>query len=371
MKFKDNLKIMHDLFSKDLINCSESELLYKSPKYKLQASQEKIEGMLLGIAIGDSLGNTSESISPHKRHKRYGWITNYLPNKRANYKCIGLPSDDTQLSFDTLSVILEDDMLNVEHLAKIFSSHKIYGIGKSVRAFLHNYKDLHMPWFKSGTKSSGNGALMRISPIVVPYLNKERIDGIFADAVLDTMLTHNDALAIGSSVAFTDLILKLISQEKVDRISLLKEFTNILREVIGNEEYKSRHKLQKPFDEFENHPHEFIEKTVLYAIENHMPIENLSIAIGSGAYLLETVPISLYIILKYLDNPIEGILNAINNTKDNDTIGAIVSTSFGAFYGTKVFKSEWIAGLSGRINENDDGTIFKLIEKATEMNTKK
>jgi hypothetical protein len=44
---------------------------------------ERVEGMLLGLAIGDALGNTSESIAPAKRHECYGEIRDYLPNDYA------------------------------------------------------------------------------------------------------------------------------------------------------------------------------------------------------------------------------------------------------------------------------------------------
>ncbi|MCQ4344643.1 MAG: ADP-ribosylglycohydrolase family protein [Sulfolobaceae archaeon] len=58
--------------------------------------------MLLGVAIGDSLGYPVERLSPGERLKRYGLITSYI-NGRA------LPSDDTQLTFDTVRVIFRRD----------------------------------------------------------------------------------------------------------------------------------------------------------------------------------------------------------------------------------------------------------------------
>ncbi len=62
---------------------------------------DKIEGMLLGLAVGDALGNTSESINPAERKLRVpsGWISNYSPNRYADYRSVGLASDDTQMAF--------------------------------------------------------------------------------------------------------------------------------------------------------------------------------------------------------------------------------------------------------------------------------
>ena len=54
----------------------------------------KVEGMLLGIAIGDLLGRPAESLLPAERRGRYGEIRNYIPD-RYTTDCRGLPSDDT------------------------------------------------------------------------------------------------------------------------------------------------------------------------------------------------------------------------------------------------------------------------------------
>jgi hypothetical protein len=41
----------------------------------------RVEGMMLGLAIGDALGCTSESQLPADRRTRYGEIRDYLPNR--------------------------------------------------------------------------------------------------------------------------------------------------------------------------------------------------------------------------------------------------------------------------------------------------
>jgi ADP-ribosylglycohydrolase len=62
-------------------------------------------------------------------------------------------------------------------------------------------------------------------------------------------------------------------------------------------------------------------------------------------------------------DPQEAILQAVNYTKDNDTIAAIVGTAMGALYGRSAFRESWLHGLLGRTRENDNGTIFQLIEE--------
>lgn len=48
-----------------------------------ELSVDRIEGMLLGLAIGDALGNTTESMLPAQRAAQYDEIRHYLPNPHA------------------------------------------------------------------------------------------------------------------------------------------------------------------------------------------------------------------------------------------------------------------------------------------------
>jgi len=362
---RSNFEIMKMLFKDGIINSKEPDFIYKMhPNAKL-VDFSRIEGMLLGIAIGDSLGNTSESMTPEERRKVYGLITDYLPNRHAHNKKIGLPSDDTQLAFDTLEVILDKERLDMEELARTFSSHRIFGIGATVKEFLRNYKKYGKPWYLSGVDSAGNGALMRIAPVIISGL-RNRNENIWSDTILDTMLTHNNPIAIGSSIAFVNMLLKFISSRNLPNTDLLiEEFTNILAMFAGNEKANIRN--AKIGLKFHGSATDFIKRAIKFGYEKGLTVEEFGNYFGSGAYVLETDAISLYILSKYLNNPQEALLQAVNYTKDNDTTASIVGAALGALYGTKAFKETWISGLSGRIRERDDGKIFEMISKTKEF----
>jgi ADP-ribosylglycohydrolase len=84
----------------------------------------------------------------------------------------------------------------------------------------------------------------------------------------------------------------------------------------------------------------------------------------SGAFLLETVPSALYILARHSPDPETAVVRAVNDTKDNDTIAAIVGAAVGALHGRGAFPSRWIDGLLGRTSESDDGRVFELIAQA-------
>ena len=68
--------------------------------------------------------------------------------------------------------------------------------------------------------------------------------------------------------------------------------------------------------------------------------------------------------MKHGDNFEEAIIRAVNDTKDNDTIAAIVGAAVGALHGKEAIPERWITNLSGRTSRDDDGRIFELLGEA-------
>ena len=87
----------------------------------------------------------------------------------------------------------------------------------------------------------------------------------------------------------------------------------------------------------------------------------------SGAFLLETVPSVLYTLMRHGDDPVEALVRAVNDTKDNDTVAAIGGAAVGALHGSAAFPARWRDELLGRTGEDDDGRVFQLIERARQF----
>jgi ADP-ribosylglycohydrolase len=320
---------------------------------------DRIEGMLLGVAIGDSLGITSEGMLVSDRKARFGEIRGYIPNRYVD-KAIGFPSDDTQLTFWTLEQMIADGGFVSDHVAERFLNDRIFGLGSSVRQFLQNYCS-GSPWHRSGPASAGNGALMRISPVLILHLKTGGTD-IWVDTALCAMMTHNDTSSISACIAFVAMLWELLDMDcPPDAQWWLERYVEVAKDLEDGTVYTPR---GGQFMEYSGPAWKFVHEKVSWANEQNLSVVEACNAWYSGAFLLETLPSVIYILMRHGHNPEEAIARAVNDTKDNDTIAAIIGAAVGALHGKKAIPKRWIENLSGRTTNSDDGRIFELIEEA-------
>jgi ADP-ribosylglycohydrolase len=317
----------------------------------------RVEGMMLGLAIGDALGNTTEGMLPHQRKARFGEIRDYIPRPGIG---VGLPSDDTQLAFWTLEQMIEDGGFVPEHVASRFSRGRIFGIGGTVRQFLANYKS-GKPWYECGPKSAGNGALMRIAPMLIPHL-KTGTSALWVDAALSAMMTHNDSVSTASCLAFVRMLWELLRMDGPPEPRWwLRTFVDTARDLECDESYTPR---GGAYQGYRGPVWKFVQEKVGDAYDRGVPVVEACNRWYSGAFILETVPSVIYILMRHAHDPEEALVRAVNDTLDNDTIGAIVGAAVGALHGREGLPKRWIDNHSGRTNEADDGRIFTLVAAA-------
>jgi ADP-ribosylglycohydrolase len=327
-----------------------------TPSRLARPDVDRIEGMLLGLAIGDALGNTTEGLIPADRRRRFGEIRDYLPNPYAAGARVGLPSDDTQLAFWTLEHVLRHGAVIPEGLAEIFASRRIFGIGRTVRAFLAAYRT-DGPWWEAAQPSAGNGALMRIAPVVVPHVQAPSPE-LWADAILGGAVTHNDPSSIAACVAFVGLLWELLGTSTPPSPTWwLDTYCARARPLEGEPSLVSR----RSDLEYRGPIWRFVDTAVRQAVAAGCSVERACEGWYSGAFLLETVPSALHILATHADNPEAAIVRAVNDTHDNDTIAAVVGAAVGALHGRGGLPARWLAGLLGRTGASDDGRVFELV----------
>ncbi|MBA3919123.1 MAG: ADP-ribosylglycohydrolase [Gemmatimonas sp.] len=323
---------------------------------------DRVRGMLLGVAIGDALGNRTESMNPAERESEFGRITGYLPSKFANGRPAGTPSDDTQLTFRALEQLLDDGALDPDELAFRIANERIFGIGRATRDFCNALRT-GAPWWEATQQSAGNGALMRIAPTVLPYL-KDGGTQLWYDTVLSTAVTHNDPMAQAANVAWVALLWRLLNGDLPDSpMEWLETYNEVLRIMDEGQSYETRVQ-HGALQHWRGSLSGFLDTQVRDALTRGVSVRDTGAMWYSGAYLLETVPAVLHIVSAHGHDPHEAMLVAVNDTRDNDTIAAIVGAAMGAAHGTAWIPADWREGLLGRINGDDDGRVFELTEAA-------
>lgn len=321
---------------------------------------DKVEGMMLGLAIGDALGNTSESINPGERRAHFGWIEHYQPTPHAGGRAVGLPSDDSQLAFRTLEHLALHGRLDPVLLGGALAQGRIFGLGRSTRQWLQT-RSTGMPWQHAGTPSAGNGALMRIAPVLIPHLEQPS-PALWSDTLLAAHVTHNDELSNLSCVAMVDMLWAAIGTAPGGAVpAWLERSLGVFDDLGTGVAYAPR--AGRPAG-FHGTIAQLLRQHVQPALRSELDVAAADSLWHSGAYLLETVPSALYILERHGHDPREAILQAVNQTRDNDTVAAIVGAVVGALHGASALPAAWIDDLSGRTAEADDGHMFMLLDAA-------
>ena len=365
-----------ELIKKGLIDIEIGEIFQHSLSPKPDSfDYGRVEGMLLGVAIGDALGAPSEAMLPSARAKKYGEITHYTNRKRRLNKkqkevivrtknpdhYIGAPTDDTQMTFWGLEQLIKDKGLIPENLGQVFYSNgPMTYPGRSIQRAIKKMKQ-GLPWYECSDPSAGNGALMRISPYLIPHLRSGGTK-IWEDVVSAAVVTHNDSSSTAACLAFTAMLWELMDMDKAPEPSWwLNKYLEVTKDLEGDQVYKNTAVI---IPSYEGPMSTYIESHVTRAMKENLSVLEASNQWYSSAYLMETIPTVLYILAKHGHKPEEAVLRAVNDTKDNDTIASIVGAAVGALYGKSAFHRSWISDLPGRLKEDDDGIIFKLIENS-------
>ncbi len=131
------------------------------------------------------------------------------------------------------------------------------------------------------------------------------------------------------------------------------------RPIEGERELTPRH----PTLAFRGPTWRLVDTEVRRALAEGVSVEAACDRWYSGAYLLETVPSVLYVLTRHAHDPELAIVRAVNDTKDNDTVGALVGTAVGALHGRRALPRRWVTDLLGRTTAAADGRVFTLLDE--------
>lgn len=285
---------------------------------------ERAAGALLGLAVGDALGAPVEfcrrgTFEPVHSLRAGGYFN--LP--------AGAWTDDTAMALCLAESLLEHPDLDPKDLLDRFcrwaskgensSTGVSVGIGQNTLRVLGNFH-------RSGTlfapqtrqKSDGNGAVMRLAPVVVRHwqnpMEARRI------AVLQSRTTHFSDLSASACSYLASILCGLISGS---------DWTHALRAYVDPEWPDDIQKIAN-------------ENWQLRSVET----------INATGFVVPTLEAALWSV-ETTDNFKEALLKAVNLGDDADSVGAVAGQLAGARYGISAIPAAWRSGIaqSERIEE--------------------
>ena len=215
-----------------------------------------------------------------------------------------------------------------------------------------------MPWYEAGVRrrAASNGALMRITPMLLPHL-AEPTREIWAEVALAASLTHDDSASTAACLAWVAMLMELLDMDGPPEPAWWVERYVQLSRPLERGTYWPRG--GEPAD-FSGPLWRLVEQEVPPVARGELALDDALDRWHSGAYLLETVPCLLAILAARSHDPEEAVLAAVNGTKDNDTIASLTATAMGALHGPAAFPARWTGLFDGRLVRGEPGRVQVL-----------
>lgn len=293
---------------------------------------DRYKGCLLGLAVGDAVGTTVE----FKPRGSFEPVTNMVGGGPFNLE-VGQWTDDTSMALCLGQSLIDCGGFNAkDQMSKYCEWHKngymssngiCFDIGNTTSNALNKfhqssnpYCGLESPW------ASGNGGIMRLSP--VPMVYADNVKELIQFCSASSRTTHASNECIESAQLFGIMVRDALA--------------GYPKHAIFENDNSARFNEPKVIDISNNG---FIDKTI-----NEIK--------GSG-YVIESLEASLWCFY-HTDNFKDAILTAVNLGDDADTTAAITGQIAGAYYGVDGIPKEWLDKLCQKDMIED--MSFKLFE---------
>lgn len=269
---------------------------------------DNIYGALLGVAIGDKLGQPLEKMKAEEIAEKYGMVTDYIEGSTT--------TDDWQLTKAVTESIIEAGLnidsqarFHVQSLAKYGNN----GFGRATRESIGRLA-IGVHWSQSGSVGAeGNGILMKLIPIIIALkvwdtilLNDPKFIARF------TKMTHNSILN-----------LYMVNIYILTCLSIINEW-----------------KKQTLVDKID-HLTSLYEPPPLFDLSNYYYNSNKDLPKNTGFTAMDTVAIILQCVLggpeEYPKLSLAKMYDVVNIGGDTDTNASIYASLLGLQFGPTVF----------------------------------
>lgn len=277
---------------------------------------DRIKGSLMGVAIGDALGFSTEFLSKEDAIKLYpDGLNSYneiLTDSFRTEEQIGKWTDDTNMMIAILDSLIAKKTIDLHDIANnfiVWKNSQPFDIGNLTRTVLMHSNYLNNPietakkvWEEEGKQSAGNGGIMRTT--ISALWNYTNWNEIKQNTENLCKLTHYDPRCVGSCVIIAYLIHNILLNQPFTKSDIIK---------LGAEY------------------HSDIEKYIELGCQPNLSTLQLDDGATMG-YTLKTMAVGLWF-YNFAPNYFEGIQSIILEGGDADTNCAVAGGILGAKFG--------------------------------------
>lgn len=291
-------------------------------------TEQRWRGLILGTAVGDSLGLVAEGISRRRNAKLF-----HSHWRQRFFLRWGMCSDDTEHTVFVAQALLVHPR-HVDLFAKRLAWSLRWwffalpaGVGLATgRAIIKLWLGFNAK--KSGVYSAGNGVAMRVAPIGAFFAQQPALLTDYVTA--STLITHTDPKALIGAKAIAE-VTAWIWRENLNEKPVLSAFINILRQVDSDEEWQALVVL--------------IEQGLQQQLSVQQFADLMGLGKGITGYIYHTVPMVLYAWYTHFGDYAQTLTSLLDCGGDTDTTGAIVGALAGSVTGEQGIPAQWINGI--------------------------
>jgi len=338
----------------------------------MSEADQRRTGAFLGLAIGDILGAPLEGFSPSQIQGAIGRVVEVIDPmevhredpSRARLK--GLHTDDTQQAWMIAAVLVEHGQILEEAVAHYYRDfgrprsglpdgvHR--GIGPNFRHVVERLIRKESTRV-TGAPSAGNGAAMRVAPIGIHFSGD--LGRVAFNVLQVSGITHTDPRALEAAAALAGAVSALCCADPPGDPEDVLEAA-IEGAAKAEQCLKARHPIQahvrrekfigavrrgliELVRQIRTDREEWIRQIcrIATSMEPTRPIENPSVGFAPASVFLSLA------IGATAESFHEGLIDAVNQGFDSDTVGAMTGSLLGARFPGSVEDSPWIQNLIG------------------------
>lgn len=286
----------------------------------MRSRSETCSGVLVGTAVGDSLGLPAEGMSRHRiqalwhgvwRHRLvfgHGLVSDDTEHAALVALCLAKCRDDSAQFQRALSWKL-----------RLWFACLPPGVGlATARACIKMWLGFGP---RSGVFSAGNGPAMRAAIIGAFFADdRDRRQGF---VTASTQLTHTDPKANWASLAIAECA--ALEAREAFTVRACREQLDAISDAT-----EWRELVSKIFD----------------ALQSAASVDEFAASIGQRdavtGYSFHSVPVAIYSWLRHRPNIEQALMSSLNCGGDTDSVGAIVGGIAGAALGPNGFPQNWV-----------------------------